>query len=277
MSPGDFDTATMLLFVLSLSGAGVLAGLLAGLLGVGGGIVIVPVLYHLLIAVGFEPDLTMHIAVGTSLAAIVPTSIMSARAHDKRGAVDRDLLWVIGPGILGGAIVGVLVAAVARGWVLSLVFGIVAFLVSLHMTFTPEGFRLAERLPGKGMTRLFGAVIGFFSSLMGIGGGTLTVPVLSLHNYPIRRAVGTSAACGMIISLPGAVGFVLTGLGQPGLPPYSLGYVSLIGIALIVPATLLMARVGAKLAHTIPPRALRYAFAVFLMVTAIRMLVNTFT
>ena len=274
MSVAALDLQTMIWFALSLSAAGVLAGLLAGLLGVGGGIVVVPVLYHLMLATGFDPDLTMHVAVGTSLAAIVPTSIMSARAHDRRGAVDRDLLRIIGPGILAGSVMGVLVAAVARGWVLSLVFGIMALLVAIHMTFTPEGFRLAEKLPGRAVTRAIGAVVGFFSSLMGIGGGTLTVPVLSLHNYPIRRAVGTSAACGLIISLPGAIGFVLTGLGQEGLPPFSLGYVSLVGILLIVPATLLMSPVGARLAHTIPPRALRYAFALFLFVTSVRMLRN---
>lgn len=276
MTPGTFDLHTLILFGLSLSAAGVLAGLLAGLLGVGGGIVIVPVLYHLLLAVGFDADLTMHVAVGTSLAAIVPTSIMSARAHDRRGAVDRDLLLLIGPGILIGSILGVLVAAVARGWVLSLVFGVMALAVSAHMTFTPEGFRLANKLPGRFATRVIGAVIGFFSSLMGIGGGTLTVPVLSLHNYPIRRAVGTSAACGLIISLPGAIGFAATGFGRADLPPYSLGYVSLVGILMIVPATLLMSQVGARLAHTISPRALRVAFAVFLFITAIRMLWNTF-
>jgi uncharacterized membrane protein YfcA len=229
-----------------------------------------------MLAVGFDADLTMHVAVGTSLAAIVPTSIMSARSHDKRGAVDRDLLRLIGPGILAGSIVGVLVAAIARGWVLSLVFGVVALAVSIHMTFTPEGFRLADKLPSRWATRAIGAVIGFFSSLMGIGGGTLTVPVLSLHNYPIRRAVGTSAACGLIISLPGAIGFAITGFGRPDLPPLSLGYVSLIGILMIVPSTLLMSPVGARLAHTIPPRALRLAFALFLFVTAVRMLVNTF-
>jgi uncharacterized membrane protein YfcA len=276
MSLGAFDLHTFFLFALSLSGAGVLAGLLAGLLGVGGGIVIVPVLYHLMLAVGFDADLTMHVAVGTSLAAIVPTSIMSARSHDRRGAVDRELLRLIGPGIFVGSIIGVLVAAVARGWVLSLVFGVVALAVSIHMTFTPEGFRLAEKLPSRPVTRVIGAVIGFFSSLMGIGGGTLTVPVLSLHNYPIRRAVGTSSACGLIISLPGAIGFAVTGFGRPDLPPLSLGYVSLLGILMIVPSTLLMSPVGARLAHTIPPRALRFAFALFLFVTAVRMLVNTF-
>jgi len=254
-----------------LLATGALAGVLAGLLGVGGGIVIVPVLFLLFPLLGIDESIRMHLAVGTSLATIIPTSIVSARSHYKRGGVDFELLKSWGPAIFIGVVIGGLFGGKARGETLTLIFAVVALLVAANMSFRKEGMILAETLPGGLLRNAIGLVIGLFSVLMGIGGGTLSVPILTAFNYPIRRAVGTAAAIGLIIAVPGAITFILSGLNAANLPPGSLGYANLFGFALIVPATMAMAPVGAKIAHTIDPGNLRKAFAFFLLLTSLRM------
>lgn len=250
---------------------GAIAGLAAGLLGVGGGIVIVPVLYHLFSQQAIDPALRMHLAVGTSLATIVVTAWRSVRSHHQRGAVDVELLrsW-IAP-VLVGVLAGSLLAGFVEGPALARVFATVALGVALHMAFAREGWHLSRELPGGARRSALGAGIGFLSVLMGLGGGTLGVPVLTLFGLPIHRAVGTAAGLGLVIGLPGALSFALSGLGEPGLPPLSLGYVNLLGFALIVPATWLCAPLGARLAHRAPQRLLRRLFAVFLVATSLRM------
>jgi len=250
---------------------GAIAGVLAGLLGVGGGIVIVPVLFLLFPLLGVEPSVTMHLAVGTSLATIIPTSFMSARSHHRHGGVDFDLLQSWGPAIFIGVVIGGSVGGVVKGEVLTLVFATVAVLVAANMTLRKEGMILAKTLPSGVLRHASGLIVGMFSVVMGIGGGTLSVPILTAFNYPIRRAVGTASAIGLIIALPGSAAFILSGLNNPGLPPASLGYANLVGFALIVPATMLMAPVGVKIAHTINPANLRKAFAFFLLLTSLRM------
>ncbi|MDX1710466.1 MAG: sulfite exporter TauE/SafE family protein [Rhodovibrionaceae bacterium] len=261
--------------VLSLAGAmlvaGLAAGFVAGLLGVGGGIVIVPVLFQVFTFLGIDPAVKMHLAVGTSLATIILTGALSTRSHHRRGSVDIALLKSWGPAILAGVVLGSVLAGFVSGEALTGVFAAVALIVAAHMALTPEGTTLAARLPG-GLGRLgIGAMIGTISTLMGIGGGTLSVPILSLFNYPIRKAVGTAAAIGLIIGVPGTIGFVAGGLGADGLPPLSIGYVNLVGFALIVPASMLMAPQGARAAHAIPQAWLRRAFAAFLFLTSIRL------
>jgi len=250
---------------------GVVAGVLAGLLGVGGGIVIVPVLYHLFSLLDIDPAVRMHLAVGTSLATIIPTSVISARAHYRKGGLDPVLLRSLGPAVLIGALIGGLAGSAVDGAVLSAVFASVALLVAANMALRPEGSAIAADLPQGIGRKLIGLVIGGLSAIMGIGGGTLSVPVLSAFSYPIRRAVGTASALGLIIAVPGSIGFIAAGIGEPLRPPASVGYVNLIGFALIVPLTMRMAPVGARLAHTINPRRLRLAFAIFLLITAVRM------
>lgn len=267
----ETDIAFLVLLAAMLLAVGLAAGVLAGLLGVGGGIVIVPALYHVLGLVGIDEGVKMHLAVGTSLATIIPTSIASTRAHLRKDAVDLALLRSWGPAIAVGVIVGAALTGFVRGEVLTAVFAVVALAVALHMAFSPERLRMADRLPGGAVRAGMGALIGLFSTMMGIGGGTLTVPTLVLCNYPIRRAVGTAAAIGLIIAVPGTIGAVVNGWGVRGLPPLSLGYVSLLGLVLIVPATMLTAPLGARLAHTIRTRALRLAFALFLGITSVRM------
>lgn len=265
------DPVFLAAFAAVLLGTGLAAGILAGLLGVGGGIVIVPVLFNLFPLLGIDEAVRMHLAVGTSLATIIPTSIMSMRAHHGRGAVDWDLLKSWALAIACGVVAGTVLGAWAKGSVLTAVFGTVAIVVSANMALRKEGMTVADHLPVGAARQAIAAGIGLFSVMMGIGGGTLTVPILSAFSYPIRRAVGTASAIGLIIAVPGTIGFIASGVGVSGLPPFSLGYANLIGFALIVPATMLAAPWGAKIAHTIKPDALRKAFALFLFLTALRM------
>ncbi len=267
----DIDLAFLAPFALALLATGALAGVLAGLLGVGGGIVIVPVLYLVLPALGVEPAITMHIAVATSLATIVPTGLVSARSHLRRGGVDLAVLKRVAPWVVVGVGLGLAVGARSGGAVLTAVFASVALLVAVYMATTREGWRVAQQPPGwLGMVPI-GLGLGGFSVVMGIGGGTLGVPTLTACNLPIRKAVGTSAAIGPIIALPGVLGFVAAGWGHPDLPPFSLGYANALGFLLIAPTTILCAPLGARLAHSIPPAWLRRAFALFLLLTSARM------
>jgi uncharacterized membrane protein YfcA len=265
------DISRFALLATVLLATGVAAGSLAGLLGVGGGIVIVPVLYHLFTALDVDPAVRMHVAVGTSLATIVPTSLASVRAHLQRSAVDWGLLHAWGPWVFAGALSGATFAGLVRGPVLTAVFAAVALGVAANMAFRDNGTVLADRLPGPAANRVIAALIGGISAMMGIGGGTLSVPILGAFRFPIRRAVGTAAAIGLVIAVPGTLGFVAGGWNAPARPPLSLGHVNLIGFALIVPASLLSAPLGARIAHAIPPTALRRAFAFFLFLTSLRM------
>ncbi|MEI6986090.1 MAG: sulfite exporter TauE/SafE family protein [Rhodospirillaceae bacterium] len=262
----------VILLVPALVAAGLAAGLIAGLLGVGGGIVIVPVLFELFTRLGYEPAVTMHLAVGTSLASIIPTSIAAVRTHIKRDAVDRDLLHRWAPAVVLGVAGGTILAGSVRGVVLTSVFGTVALLVALYMSVVKDDTRLRDGLPGRVTQSAIAALIGGFSAMMGIGGGTLTVPSLVLCSYPIRRAVATSSAIGMVIAIPGAFGFMATGWDVPGRPPLSIGFVSLLGLVLTAPTAMLTAPYGARLAHSISQLTLRRVFAGFLLLTSARML-----
>ncbi|KAF0116219.1 MAG: Uncharacterized protein FD149_1439 [Rhodospirillaceae bacterium] len=272
MSPIDLSLLALVLLV-----TGAVAGVLAGLLGVGGGIVIVPMLFHLFGLLGFEDGVRMPVAVGTSLATIVPTAFMSARAHHRRGSIDGTLVRGWGPWVLAGAVGGSLLA-VGRGGgtVMTALFAGVAVLVAAHMAFVPEGRTFTARVPEGPGGRGLAVVIGGLSAMMGIGGGTLSVPILSACSHPIRRAVGTAAALGLIIAIPGSISFALGGSGVPGRPPWTVGYVNLISFVLIVPATLVTTPLGVRLAHVIEPAGLRKAFAFFLFVTSARMLYSLF-
>jgi uncharacterized protein len=253
---------------------GLLTGFVAGLIGVGGGIVLVPVLYYGLGQLGVGVEVRMHLAVGTSLSTIVFTAWRSARAHRAQGAVDDGLLRAWIAPVLLGVLAGSAVAGVLDGRLLTALFGAIALAVSLHMAFGRPEWRLAG-LPGAGPWRAaLGAALGFGSVLLGLGGGTLGVPVLTLLGVPIRRAVGTAAGLGVLIAVPGTLGFVLSGLGVPGRPPLSLGYVNLPSLALIAPATMLAAPLGARAAHALPRAHLRAIFSLFLALTGLRMLLE---
>jgi uncharacterized membrane protein YfcA len=250
------------------------AGLMAGLLGVGGGIVLVPVLFWALTFTAFPPQIAMHMAIATSLASIIFTSVASARAHDRRGAVDRSLLRLWGPGIVLGALTGGLSAHFIDADALQAVFGVMALLVAANMAL-PRALVIAPALPGaRALNGAIAAGTGLLSALMGIGGGTLSVPILSAFSVDTRRAVGTAAAFGFLIAVPAVAGFVAAGWHVPGRPPLSAGYVSLVGVAVILPFSIGLAPVGAALAHRIDTAWIRRIFAVFLLLTALRMLLG---
>jgi len=259
-----------------LLATGVFAGVLAGLLGVGGGIVVVPVLYHVFTGLDVAEAVRMHLAVGTSLAIIIPTSIRSVLSHHARGAVDFDLMkrWALP--LLVGVGIGTVLATRAGALVLTAVFAVVALAVAVYMAIGREEWRLAATLPAGPIGFALPTCIGGVSAMMGIGGGTLSVPTLTLFDYPIHRAVGTAAGFGLLIGVPGTVGFVASGFGAEGLPPWpwTFGYVSVLGFILIVPCTVMAAPWGVWLAHRLSRSWLRRAFAVFLAATSVRMFVD---
>ncbi len=250
---------------------GSVAGLLAGLLGVGGGLVIVPVLAWLFHRAGISPELLMHMAIGTSLATIVFTSLSSVWAHHHHGAVLWEAFRRMSPGIILGAMLGAVLADRLPGDSLRLIFGLftlgVAIQMGLNLRTTPH-----RNLPGRwGMVGV-GTVIGMVSAVVGIGGGTLSVPFLQWCNVPIRQAVATSAACGLPIAVAGSLGFVIAGLNTQALPSWSSGYLYWPAFVGIVVASMLFAPMGARLAHRLPAAALKRFFALFLAFLGMRML-----
>lgn len=262
--------------LVAMLATGVFAGFLGGLLGVGGGIVIVPVLELMLQFAGVPVEQRMHVAVATSLATIIPTSISSARAHWRRGALDRDIARAWGPAMLIGALLGSIVATHAPIYVLTSTFGTVALIVALKMALPLDNVRWRPQVPCGPGGALLAAVIGAVSAMMGIGSGTISVPAMTLLGAPIHRAVGTAAFFGLLVSVPGTLGYLLA-RPDPPVPGLAVGLVSLLGVALIAPGSLLAAPLGARVAHALTPRALSLAFGGFLLVVAARMLYRSFT
>ena len=268
ISIGDFA-----FFALSLAAAGAVTGVLAGVFGVGGGALIVPVLYELFRFMGVPEDVRMPLAVGTSLAIIVPTSIRSYVAHKARGGVDMTIIraWAI-PTVIG-VIVGSALARFAPPVVFKLVFVFVAGL-SASRLLGNFSWRLGDDLPKGPLMTFYGLVIGVLSALMGIGGGQLSSMFMTLYNRPIHQAVSTSAGMGVIISIPGAIGYLLAGMDKTGLPPGSIGYVSLVGLVLFAPVSVWTAPLGVKLAHALPKRTLERAFGIFLLLVSARFVLS---
>jgi uncharacterized protein len=267
----DGSLAGILPLIGILAATGVVAGFAAGLLGVGGGIVTVPVLEYSLRFAGVPEEYRMHVAVATSLAAIIPTSLSSARSHHARGAVDWGLARRWAAPMLVAALAGSLIASHAPLAVLAGVFGSVALLIALKMLLPLDHLRFARQLPGGLGGGALAASIGGISAVMGIGGGTLAVPTLALCGYPIHRAVGTAAFFGLLISVPGTIGYLLAEPGT-GLPWLTVGFVSIVGLAVIAPGSMLTAMLGARAAHALSRRRLSQAFGVFLLLVGARML-----
>ncbi len=255
---------------------GVFAGLLAGLLGVGGGIVIVPVLYFLFQSFDVSAQTAMIIATATSLATIVPTSISSISSHHKKGNVDFILLKNWAFFILIGVLLGSALVTQYGGQWLTTLFGVIASLSALNMLFRAGKSALVDSLPGRFGQRLIASGIGFFSAMVGIGGGTLTVPILTSCNYPAHKAVGTAAAVGLLISLPAAMTMLLFGNTPADAPIGTYGLVNLVGFICIVPLTVIFAPIGAKLATKMDANLLKKVFAIVLLITGLRMLAQLF-
>jgi uncharacterized membrane protein YfcA len=256
----------------ALAGAGVVAGILAGLLGVGGGIVIVPALDFALTSVGVSPSVALHIAVATSMATIIPTAAASARGHARRGAVDFDVIRRWSAPIALGALAGALLASRVQGHTLALLFAGIALLAAVRMLLPLEGRTLRQSIPGGLAGAALPAAIGGVSAMMGIGGGTLSVPTLTLCGLPVHRAVGTAALLGLLIAIPGTVGYLLAQAPVDLVPALTVGYVSLPGFAIVAPLSWLAAPLGVKLAHSLDRRALSAGFGLFLLIVAGRMI-----
>lgn len=256
---------------------GIATGLLAGLFGIGGGAVIVPVLYEVFRILGVSDDVRMQLCVGTSIAIILPTTIRSYLAHRAKGAVRQDIMraWAL-PAVLGvGA--GSVVAVFAPSAVFKLVFVIIAGLIAFKMLFGRDSWRIADRLPGKSAMTGYGFFIGITSSLMGVSGGSISNIVQMLYGISLHNAVATSAGLGVPITIAGTVGYILAGLPhQAQMPPLTIGFVSLIGFAVFAPISSYAAPYGARMAHALSKRWLEIAFGGFLLAASIRFIVSLF-
>lgn len=269
LTPGGLAMLAVALVV-----AGLITGFLSGLLGIGGGGVLVPVLYETFSVVGVAPELRMHMALGTSLAVIAATSWSSLRAHHARGIVDVAILRRLGPWVLAGVLLGVLVASSTSSTGLKWVWIVLGSLMALKLALGRDDWRLGDQLPRSLAVEAFAMAVGLISVLMSIGGGAYFVTLMTLYGRPLLQSVATSSGFGPIVAIPGMIGFALTGWGAPGLPPLSLGYVSVIGAAAIIPAGIVAAPWGVRLAHGIPKRRLELAFALFLSLVVTRFAVS---
>jgi uncharacterized protein len=268
-SPGELAA-----LIAALLAAGLATGLLAGLLGIGGGSILVPVLYEVFGALGVDEAVRMHLAVGTSLAVIVPTSLRSFAGHRARGAVDMDLVRSMALAVVAGVGLGAILARYANDAVLKGIWVAAASLVSLKLFLGRQDWQLGDVIPGQPFRAIYGGFVGLLSTLMSIGGGVFITALMTFYGHPIQRAIATSSAFGPIIAIPGVLGFIWAGCHAVGLPPGSLGYVSLLGALLIAPTSVLAAPLGVRLAHGISRRKLELAFATFLAVVGARFLLS---
>ncbi len=255
----------------ALLAASVLAGLTAGLFGIGGGLVIVPVLYYLLVSLGYD-DTAMHVAVTTSLATIIVTSVRSVLAHNDHGAVDWQVLKDWAPWIMLGALTGMFSSVWISGQGMTIIFGSVAMLLAVQFFFGRPDWKLADDLPNGPGRWALGSGLGAVSALMGIGGGAMGVTLMTIYGKPIHNAVGTAAGFGVAIGIPSVIAGILVGWGRDGLPPGSLGHVNMAAFLLISVMTVALAPVGARLAHSLDAHLLKRLFGVMLAFVALNML-----
>jgi uncharacterized membrane protein YfcA len=255
--------------------AGVVTGLLAGLFGIGGGAVIVPVLFEVFRLLGVPEEIRMQLCVGTSLAIIVPTTVRSYRAHQAKGLVVQAVMrsWAV-PAVIGVA-AGSVTAALAPAQVFKLAFVVIAGVIAAKLLAGRETWVLGRNLPGRAGMAGCGFLVGLASSLMGISGGSLATMMMTLYGVPIHNAVATSAGLGVPITIAGTLGYLIAGLShQSQLPPLSIGFVSVIGVVMIAPISSWIAPLGARLAHALPKRRLEIGFGLFLIAASLRFLVS---
>ena len=270
-----YPIGEIVLLALWIAGAGILVGILAGLFGIGGGAIIVPVLYEVFRVLDVPEDVRIQICIGTSLAIIVPTTVRSYLGHKKKGAVLPDVvrIWAL-PAIIGVAI-GSVTASFAPAPVFKIAFLVFATLIAIRMLFGGERWKLGNELPGRGVLAIYGFITGLFSSLVGVSGGAISNAVLTLYGRPMQQAIGTSAGVGVPITIAGTIGYVLAGWSHMAqLPPLSIGFVSLVGFALMAPVSSFTTSYGVRLAHWLPRRNLEIAFGIFLILVALRFAVS---
>ncbi|MCB1527430.1 MAG: sulfite exporter TauE/SafE family protein [Hyphomicrobiaceae bacterium] len=250
--------------------AGALVGIMSGLLGIGGGGILVPVLYETFTALGVDPAIRMHMALATSLAVIVPTSLRSFSAHKAKGAVDVALVKRMGPWVVLGVVLGIVTASYVSSTALKWFWVVFGTVMAAKLWFGRDSWRLGSQIPKSRAVEVYAFFVGYVSVLISIGGAAFIVAFMTLYGRSVLQAVATSSGFGPLISIPGAIGFAWAGWGVEGTLPFSLGYVSVLGAALIIPMSVLMAPIGVRLAHGIPKRRLEQAFALFLCVIVAR-------
>ena len=261
--------------VLLILAGGVVTGILAGLFGIGGGGVIVPVLYEVFGLIHVPDNLRMQLCIGTSLAIIVPTTLRSYIGHKRKGAVIPDVVrvWTL-PAVIG-VVIGSVTAAYAPGAVFKIAFVVFTAFISAKMLFAGDRWNVSDRLPGRGLMRVYGFITGLISSLVGVSGGAVSNAVLTMYGQPMQRAVATSAGIGVPITIVGAIGYAIAGWPHlQQLPPLSLGFISVLGFVLMAPVSSYTASYGVRLAHWLPRRGLEIGFGVFLMLVSLRFIVS---
>ncbi len=271
------DASGITLLVAALLVAGLVVGLLSGLLGIGGGGILVPVLYETFAALGVDPAIRMHMALGTTLAIIVPTSLRSFAAHRAKGSADMALVKRMAPWVVAGVVLGSVVAGGASGTALKWVWVVFGTTMAAKMWFGRDEWRLADDIPKSHGVEAYAMFVGFVSVLISIGGAALVVAFMTLYGRNVLQAVGTSSGFGPLIAIPGVIGYAVTGFGVDTGLPLSLGYVSVLTAAIVIPASVLAAPLGVRLAHGISKRRLEQAFALFLVVVVARFLYVIFT
>lgn len=264
----------ILVFAAGVAAAGAVSGLLAGIFGIGGGAVLVPIFYQVMGPLGVDEAVRMHVAVGSSLAIIVPTSLRSFQAHHARGVVDMALLRSFLIPVPAGVVVASLVAAYISSAGLRAVFAVVALAVGLRLLLNRDHWKLGDTIPENPARGVIGFLIGLLSTWMGIGGGVMNNTFMTLFGRPMHQAVATSAGVGVLIAIPGTVGYIWAGWGNPLLPVASTGYVNWIAVALIIPLTILVAPYGVRVAHALKKRHLEIGFGLFLLFVSARFFVS---
>ncbi|MBO6902797.1 MAG: sulfite exporter TauE/SafE family protein [Rhizobiaceae bacterium] len=273
---GELPIEELAVFALALAGAGVLSGLLAGILGIGGGAVLVPVFYQVFGLLGVDEAVRMHSSVGSSLAIIVPTSLRSFSGHYARGAVDMKLLRSYVFAVPTGVLLASLTAAYISSAGLRIIFAVVVLIIGLRMLFDREHWRLGTQVPGNPVRSIVGMLTGFLSTLMGIGGGVMNNTFMSLYGRPIHESVATSSGVGVLIAIPGTIGYIWAGWSNPQLPVASTGFINWIAVALVIPITIAVAPYGVRIAHALKKRQLELAFGVFCMIVSARFFASLF-
>lgn len=266
------DTMLLIQMLVLLLVIGGFAGVLAGLLGVGGGIVLVPAFFYAFQTLGYDGPQLMQICLATSLATIIVTSVRSVLSHNKKGAVDWAILRTWAPGIAVGAVLGVLVAASLRSTTLQGVFGGLGVIIGAYLGLGRAHWRLGAEMPRGLIRATLSPIVGFLSVLMGIGGGSFGVPLMSLYGVPIHRAVATAAGFGMTIAVPSVIGFLFLEIAPANRPPLTIGAVNLVAFGIVIAMTMITAPWGVKLAHAMDSKPLKRIFAVFLTLVALNML-----